>query len=136
MTMELAKIREGLEWPPYPKWLGPSFDQWAQQDPELIPAYDWPDYPGPRKGEGNWVELYLDEAGKFPVGVVWLSPEHGSVGIIPAENGNYDYVAKSVLELREMFRHEVSPFAAYDYIKGEYYCGEEETGDLKDVGPN
>lgn len=136
MTVTIAKIQEGLEWPPFPKWLGPSFDQWSQQDPELIPAYDWPDYPGEPTGEINWVDLYLDEAGKYIVGRLWISPDAGSVGVAPVEGGNFDYITKSILELREMYRHDVSVFSAYDYVKAQYYCGEEETGDAKDVSPN
>lgn len=116
-------------WPPPPSWLGPAWDTFAALDPELEQAYHYSDYPGDMAGEGNWTDLYLDQSNI--VGRLWVSPENGATGFLPVDNGNLTYATKAVLELREMFHHGVEALVAYDFIKSQFYCGEEQTGDLK-----
>lgn len=123
----------GVAWPPYPKWLGPTFGDWCQEDPELLEAYEWPDYSGTMTGEGNWVDLFITQTDDFPIGRLWISPDQECVGMLPLPGGNQDYMTKSILELRELLHHEVDAFRAYDYIKNQYYADEEQTGDLSDA---
>jgi hypothetical protein len=117
-------------WPPTPNWLGPAFDSFVQADPELIQAYDWPDYPGDMAGEGNWLDLYIDANGANPVGRLWVNPDKSVVGISFLEGGNLTYYTKACLELREMFHHEVTPLMAFDFIKQQFFAGEQQSGEL------
>lgn len=123
----------GISWPPMPKWLGPTFDQFAQQDPQLIEAYEWDDYPGEIKGEGNWIDLYLTPGDDYPVGRLWLSPDQEACGLMPLPNCNHDHMTRIILELRELHTNGVDAFAAYAYAKDQYYAGEEQTGELRDA---
>jgi hypothetical protein len=122
--------------PQTPGWLSPAWDQFYMDDPELQEAYGYPDYPSDMTGEGNWIDMFLDVAGQFPVGRLWLAPDTGSVGLEAVLNGDQTWLTKAALELREFNKHNVGIFSAYDYIKAGYYCGEEQTGDLKDARVN
>lgn len=119
---------------PMPKWLsGPTFHQWVLEDKELLSAYDWPDYPGEMVGDGNWVDVFVTETDDFIIGRLWVNPEANSVGLEFIEGGDLLHFAKAALTLREFYHHGVDALQAYEYIKREFYCGEEETGELKDA---
>jgi hypothetical protein len=104
-----------------------------RDDPELMKAYGWDDYPSDLAGEGNWVDLFLDETDDHPVGRLWINPDSGDIGLIALQHTNITYASKVALELREFAHHGVGPRLAYDYIKDDYYCGEEQTGELKEA---
>ena len=110
-----------------------AWDEFVRDDPELANAFGYEDYPSDLGGEGNWVDLYLDTSDEFPVGRLWINPESSDVGLIELPNGNINHATKVALTLREFNHHGVSPLQAYDFIKREYYCGEEQTGDLADA---
>jgi len=119
-----------------PNWLSASWDDFNKEDSELIEAYDWPDYPDVMEGEGNWIDLYLDSGGKTLVGRLWVCPESQCIGLEQMPNGNATWLTKAALNLREFYRHDVGVLSAYDFIKEDYYCGEEQTGDLSDAAVN
>jgi hypothetical protein len=119
--------------PQTPNWLSPSWDDMYKEDPELIEAYGYPDYPDKMTGEGNWIDLFLDAGGQTPVGRLWIGPDAQTIGLEQVQNGNVTWLTKSALNLREFNKHGVGIFSAYDFVKNDYYCGEEKTGDLSDA---
>jgi hypothetical protein len=116
-----------------PNWLTAGWDQFTADDPELQLAYDWSDYPSDRSGEGNWTDLYLDESDEFPVGRLWINPDTENIGLQALPQGNISYLTKIALELREFRHNGADPLTAYEYIKRDYFAGEEQTGDLADA---
>lgn len=119
-----------------PNWLTAAWDQFVMDDPELQDAYGYTDYPSDLAGEGNWIDLYLDESDNFPVGRLWINPESGDIGLQELPDGNISHATKIALTLREFNKHEVSARLAYNFVKNEYFAGEEQTGDLADVTPS
>lgn len=119
--------------PMTPNWLSASWDQFVADDPELQDAYGYSDYPSELGGEGNWVDLFLDESDDHLVGRLWVNPESSDVGLQELPGSNTDHATKVALTLREFNHHGVSVLQAYEFIKNEYFCGEEQTGDLANV---
>lgn len=113
-------------------WLSAGFDQFVQDDPTLPEAYGYSDYPSDMLGEGNWIDLFLDDSDRFPVGRLWSDLE-SNVGLIELRSCNTSYLTKSALELRQLQNAEVHPINAYNFIREQYYCGEEQTGELADA---
>lgn len=116
-----------------PNWLTAAFDQFVADDPELPMAYDYTDYPSEMSGEGNWLDLFLDETERFPVGRLWINPETGNIGLEELKYGNISHLTKIALELREYHYHDVDPLQAYSNIRSNYYADEEQTGELADA---
>lgn len=114
-------------------WLSPGFDHITEAEPELLRAYELPDYSGDMSGEGDWTELYLDPTDDHPVGRLWVSPENNGCGIIAAELCNMDHATRVCLQLRLFQLHGLSALQAFDYVKNEYYCTQIETGDLAEA---
>jgi hypothetical protein len=119
-----------------PNWLSASWDNFVENDPTLQDAYDLRDYPSNQIGEGNWVDLYLTDSEEFPVGRLWINPDTENIGINTLPGSNIDHLTKCALELRQLRAAGCDVFQAYDYIKSQYYAGEEETGELADADPN
>lgn len=119
--------------PVTPNWLTGAFDQFVVDDPDIIDAYGWDDYRSEMSGEGNWVDMFLDEAGEFPVGRIWFSPDTSDIGLELLPEGNLTWLTKSALELREFSKRGVSIFQAYEYVKRDYFCGEEQHGELTEA---
>lgn len=116
-----------------PNWLTAAWDEFVRDDPELQDAYGYEDYPSDAGGEGNWIDLFLTNGDDFPVGRLWINPESNDIGLMELPDGNINHATKVALTLREFHHHGVSPLQAYDFIKNEYFCGEEQTGDLADA---
>lgn len=116
-----------------PNWLTAAWDAFIEADPELQDAYGYDDYPSDLGGEGNWIDMFLDTTDDHPVGRLWINPESSDIGLQELPNGNINHATKVALTLREFNHHGVSPLQAYSFVKNEYYCGEEQTGDLADV---
>jgi hypothetical protein len=114
-------------------WLTESFINMVNEDPELIDAYEYDDYPNDMTGEGNWIDLYLTESDEHPVGRLWVNPETQNAGVMPLQNSNADHLTRVALELREFAHHEVDATDAYDIIRGYYYAHQQKTGELADA---
>jgi hypothetical protein len=110
-----------------------AWDQFSENDPELEQAYDWPDFPSDRTGEGNWIDLYLTDSDEFPVGRLWINPETENVGLEELKWGNTDHLTRIALQLRDCHHRGLSPLEAFEYVKGEYCCGAMQTGSLADT---
>lgn len=113
-----------------PNWLSATFDQFMANDPELVAAYDYPDYPSEMTGEGNWVDIYVTETNDFPIGRLWVNPETDNIGLEQLEYSNPTYLTRLALELRELNYHDVPVLQAYDFIRSAYFANEQDTGDL------
>lgn len=113
-----------------PNWLSPGFTQICEAEPELVSAYDLPDYPGRMTGEGDWADLYLDDAGEFPVGRLWVAPEIDSIGVEELPGSNTDHLTRIALQLRNFNRQGVPPLNAFAHIMGEYATANVGFGDL------
>ena len=112
-------------------WLSPGFDNILADEPDLLLAYELPDYPREMSGEGDWVDLYLDADGKFPVGRLWMSPDNNSMGCeILADGGNMDHLTRVALQLRQFNEVDAHPISAFEFVKDQYQCGPINTGDL------
>ncbi|PQM53127.1 hypothetical protein C5U48_05720 [Mycolicibacter virginiensis] len=96
-------------------------------------CYNLPDYPGEMAGEGGWVDMYLDAAGSFPVGRLWVSAEQNSIGCEIFENCNDDHLTRVALQLREFNAAGVRVLNTFEFIKSQYYGGTINTGDLADA---
>jgi hypothetical protein len=116
-----------------PNWLTGAWDQFIAEDPELEYAYDYANYPSDMYGEGNWIDLYLTDSDEFPIGRLWINPETENIGLQALPQGNISYLTKIALELREFRHNGVDPLTAYEYIKRDYFAGEEQAGDLADA---
>ena len=114
-----------------PNWLTPAFDDFVDADPELQLAFDYADYPSDMSGEGNWIDLFLTPSDEHPVGRLWINPDTGSIGLQALPGGNITYATKVALELREFHHNGVDAIRTYDFLKGQYFANEEQTGDLK-----
>lgn len=113
-----------------PNWLTASWDEFTKEDPELQDAYNYPEYPSELGGEGNWLDLYITDTDEFPVGRLWINPETENIGLQELQYGNISHLTRIALELRELNYHGVSALQAYDFIRGQYFAGEQDTGDL------
>lgn len=114
-------------------WLSPAFDHLIFPYPELMVAYKVPDYPGAMEGEGNWIDMYLDEKGEHPVGRLWVNPENDGCGVQALPASHLDYVTRDALRLRVFHALDVWVLEAFDRIKAQYYAGETQTGDLAEA---
>lgn len=56
------------------RWLSSSSDS---IDEALLPAYELPDYLGPRSGAGRYVDLFWDAEQTCPVGRLWTNDTDG-----------------------------------------------------------
>lgn len=119
-----------------PNWLTPAFDDFTDTDPELQLAYDYADYPSDMSGEGNWTDMFLTPSDEFPVGRLWINPETNNIGLEALPNGNITYATKVALELREFHHNGVDAMRTYDFLKDQYFAGEEQSGDLADAKVN
>lgn len=115
-------------------WLSPGFDRILADEPELLMAYNLDDYPDDMSGEGDWVDMYLDNAGKFVVGRLWVSADNNSIGCeaLP-DGGNMDHLTRVALQLRQFNQEHVPVLVTFDFIKSQYQCGPTNTGDLKNA---
>lgn len=102
--------------PTSPNWLGPGFSIITEAEPELIAAYNMPDYPSEDTGEGDWVDLYLDAAQQHTVGRLWVAPEENSIGLIELPGSNTDHLTRIALQLRDFQYNDVPVMNAWQYI--------------------
>lgn len=108
------------------KWLSPGFDRLVAETPELVLAYDLPDYPGAMAGAGRWVDLYYCDT---PVGRLWTNDRNGC-GIEQVPVCSADLYTREVLQLR-LFRYAGLPATrAYADVLRRYRHSRETTGDL------
>jgi hypothetical protein len=114
-------------------WLSPGFEIILKNEPELFDAYEYPDYPGAMIGDGDWVDLFLDDTGNDPVGRLWFAPDTNGVGVEPLPACNGDHFTRIQLRLRDFHHQGLVPANAFDFVKGEYYCGVVQTGNLTDA---
>lgn len=116
-----------------PNWLAGAWDQFVRDDPELELAYDYEDYPSDMTGEGNWIDLFLTVTDEFPVGRLWLNFETENIGLEQLQDSNINHATKVALTLRELHHHDVNAIRAYEFIRNEYFAGQELTGELSDA---
>jgi hypothetical protein len=114
-------------------WLSPGFEQILKNEPELFAAYEYPDYPDDMSGDGDWVDLYLDDTGNDPVGRLWFAPDTDSVGVMSVPSGNGDHFTRIQLQLRDFHHQGLVPAGAFDFVRNDYFASEVRTGDLADA---
>lgn len=114
------------------KWLSEGFDRLAT--PEILAAYDLPDYPGPLAGEGFWCDLYLDEAKEWTIGRLWTNLAD-ACGLLWMPQMDADLYTQQALQIRLYRKEGLSAKEAFDRIATKWWTGPVYQGNLDNLEP-
>lgn len=103
-------------------------------------AYDLPDYPGARTGNGHYVDLYAGPEDKeieaqgydrITIGRLWTTG--GTTGLLHLENEDQTLYTVVALRLRLMYQDGVTAQDAFDDIVTDFDAGPVFAGELDDI---
>lgn len=114
------------------RWLSQGFDELAT--PDIIAAYDLPDYPGELAGEGFWCDLFFDEAHDWAIGRLWTDRRQGC-GLLWLPRMDADVYTQQALQIRLYRRDGLSAQDAFDRIATKWWTGPVYEGQLDDIEP-
>lgn len=100
---------------PRARWLGGRFLDLVDEEPELLSAYDLPDYPGV---SGDVTDTKVLEKHGRPFATLRLSP--GGIELNEAKAADMNYYVAEALRLRLLHKKGTSTSRAFELIKSRY----------------
>lgn len=116
--------------PRYWGWF--AWQEWDVFEPGDTMAYAYPDYGGPREGDGLYVDLYVDPLMTTAIGRLWVA-DHDRLGLLHLPNEDDVMYAKVALTARRMHAQNIPADVAFQDITGQYTAGPVFEGPLDDI---